>query len=110
MHPVVCEPNPTANPSTTSPGYRPAGRVVAAVFEVVWPGWLAWAPPCVRRRLTAVCSYVGEVDEEGRPHGFGEWRSSTYHGEHLRWAAGTLVGRLGAERAVVLAAALSPCR
>jgi hypothetical protein len=65
-------------------GYTPHARVRAAVLEVVTPGWLSHLPPRLRRRRTAVCSFVGEVDGEGRPHGYGEWRDSHYHGEHLR--------------------------
>lgn len=38
--------------------------------------------------------YVGEVDENSRPHGFGEWWDTSYHGEHLvgLWQAGVPIG------------------
>jgi hypothetical protein len=47
-----------------------------------------------------MCSYVGEVTGEGVPHGYGEWRDNSYHGEHLRWvgsiqAGGQRVGGVG---------------
>ncbi|CAD7695817.1 unnamed protein product [Ostreobium quekettii] len=38
--------------------------------------------------------YVGEVDDKQRPHGFGEWWDSHYHGEHLcgLWHEGRPIG------------------
>lgn len=42
----------------------------------------------------AAFGYVGEVDEEGRPHGFGRWVDSEPYGESLKgyWRRGVPVG------------------
>lgn len=39
-------------------------------------------------------SYIGEVDDKNRPHGFGEWWDTHYYGEHLvgLWNSGKPVG------------------
>ncbi len=40
--------------------------------------------------------YSGELDEDGRPNGWGEWMDNSFHGESLRgyWEEGVPVGPL----------------
>ena len=42
----------------------------------------------------AAFEYVGELDERGRPHGWGRWCDSQFHGESLKgyWERGLPVG------------------
>ena len=51
-----------------------------------------WLPCCYRRAHRF--SYVGEVDEEGRPHGLGTWSDDAKHGECLQgvWQHGVPIG------------------
>lgn len=44
--------------------------------------------------FTAAPRYIGEVDNDGRPHGTGFWYDSSFHGECLRgeWVHGHPAG------------------
>ncbi|GLC44494.1 hypothetical protein PLESTB_000067100 [Pleodorina starrii] len=72
------------------PGYSlaPERRVVAAYVQYITP-W--WAPMLGHYESI---TYVGEVDEAGHPSGYGEWRDTHWHGEHLTgfWHAGLPTG------------------
>ncbi|KAK9802665.1 hypothetical protein WJX73_002545 [Symbiochloris irregularis] len=41
-------------------------------------------PSWVRNRYEQLLSYEGEVDEQGRPHGYGIWSDTDWHGERLQ--------------------------
>ena len=45
-------------------------------------------------RARAICSYEGDLDAEGRPHGIGRWRDTQPKGETLmgKWHHGVPVG------------------
>ncbi|PHJ22047.1 transmembrane [Cystoisospora suis] len=50
--------------------------------------------PSVVKPAVSVVFYVGQVDKDELPHGFGRWRSEAYHGESLvgYWDHGIPVG------------------
>ena len=52
--------------------------------------YMWWLPIVGRETIT----FVGEVDGSGHPSGYGEWRDSAWHGEHLTgfWHAGKPAG------------------
>ncbi|TYZ66611.1 hypothetical protein PybrP1_004477 [[Pythium] brassicae (nom. inval.)] len=48
----------------------------------------------LNRRSRARVEYIGGLDKENRPHGFGLWKDSAYHGENLSglWEHGVPLG------------------
>ncbi|KAG2447289.1 hypothetical protein HYH02_007619 [Chlamydomonas schloesseri] len=74
------------------PGYSlsPERRLVACYLRYVEPWYLWWLPVVGRESIT----FVGEVDAAGNPSGYGEWRDTAWHGEHLTgfWHAGKPAG------------------
>eukprot|EP00411_Alexandrium_monilatum_P065187 CAMPEP_0175530914 /NCGR_PEP_ID=MMETSP0096-20121207/21901_1 /TAXON_ID=311494 /ORGANISM="Alexandrium monilatum, Strain CCMP3105" /LENGTH=747 /DNA_ID=CAMNT_0016833639 /DNA_START=1 /DNA_END=2243 /DNA_ORIENTATION=+ len=65
---------------------RSRQRPGLTTFSYLSRGWLDWAP--------AEFTYCGASDEDGRPHGFGIWCDTSFHGECLRgyWVHGRPVG------------------
>ena len=53
-----------------------------------------WSPKLTWLRRGAVLAYTGELDDGGRPHGYGRWRDGQYGGESLRglWRHGVPIG------------------
>eukprot|EP00198_Chlamydomonas_reinhardtii_P006459 XP_001695795.1 predicted protein [Chlamydomonas reinhardtii] len=74
------------------PGYSlsPERRLVACYLRYMEPWYMWWLPIVGRETIT----FVGEVDGSGHPSGYGEWRDSAWHGEHLTgfWHAGKPAG------------------
>eukprot|EP00918_Siedleckia_nematoides_P082935 GHVU01181757.1.p1 GENE.GHVU01181757.1~~GHVU01181757.1.p1 ORF type:complete len:358 (+),score=10.95 GHVU01181757.1:214-1287(+) len=50
---------------------------------------------CETTESRDLCIYVGEIDDRGRPQGFGYWRQNSYHGEALSgyWENGICAAR-----------------
>ncbi|KAF4722444.1 hypothetical protein FOZ62_005766, partial [Perkinsus olseni] len=58
-------------------------------------GWFRYIPYGIfTPRTWRRCRYTGSTDKEGRPHGTGEWRDDSFHGECLmgRFCHGEPVG------------------
>ncbi|KAF4671862.1 hypothetical protein FOL47_001157 [Perkinsus chesapeaki] len=58
-------------------------------------GWFRYVPYGIfTPRTWRRCRYTGSTDREGRPHGTGEWRDDSFHGECLmgRFCHGEPVG------------------
>ncbi|KAF9156579.1 hypothetical protein BG015_003879 [Linnemannia schmuckeri] len=55
--------------------------------------YVSWDPDEYRLSRSSV-SYVGEFDDQGRPHGLGEWTDHTFTGEALQgiWEHGVPIG------------------
>jgi len=67
--------------------------VATSAVEIRYSSYFgSWIPAKLRKawKMTYVVTYVGEVDEKGRPHGFGEWNDTYWHGEVLQgwWDCG----------------------
>ncbi|KAG9069611.1 hypothetical protein KI688_010515 [Linnemannia hyalina] len=62
-------------------------------YRTVMFSYVSWDPDEYRLSRSSV-SYVGEFDDQGRPHGLGEWTDHTFIGEALQgiWEHGVPVG------------------
>ncbi|KAF9920150.1 hypothetical protein FBU30_010056 [Linnemannia zychae] len=62
-------------------------------YRTVTFSYVSWDPDEYRLSRSSV-SYVGEFDDEGRPHGLGEWTDHTFTGEALQgiWEHGIPIG------------------
>jgi len=72
------------------------GHTEAAV-RITYCGWSSSFLPRALRKIwkrNFIVTYAGEVDETGRPHGFGEWNDNYHHGEVLTgwWEHGVPFG------------------
>ncbi|KAG0197810.1 hypothetical protein BGX33_000304 [Mortierella sp. NVP41] len=52
-------------------------------YRTIMFSYVSWDPDEYRLSRSSV-SYVGEFDQEGRPHGLGEWTDHTFTGEALQ--------------------------
>ncbi|KAG0056806.1 hypothetical protein BGZ83_003424 [Gryganskiella cystojenkinii] len=62
-------------------------------YQTVVFSYVSWDPDEYRLQRSSV-SYVGEFDDQGRPHGLGEWTDHTFTGEALQgiWEHGIPIG------------------
>ncbi|KAG0286508.1 hypothetical protein BGZ96_009386, partial [Linnemannia gamsii] len=62
-------------------------------YRTVMFSYLSWDPDEYRLSRNSV-SYVGEFDDQGHPHGLGEWTDHTFTGEALQgiWDHGVPIG------------------
>ncbi|KAF9126480.1 hypothetical protein BGW39_006600 [Mortierella sp. 14UC] len=62
-------------------------------YRTIMFSYVSWDPDEYRLSRSSV-SYVGEFDDEGRPHGLGEWTDHTFTGEALQgiWEHGVPIG------------------
>ncbi|KAF9402536.1 hypothetical protein BGX21_009770 [Mortierella sp. AD011] len=65
----------------------------SANYRTIMFSYLSWDPDETRFQRSSI-TYVGEFDEFGRPHGFGEWTDHTFTGEALQgiWEHGIPIG------------------
>jgi len=75
---------------------QPMGHGQAAM-KITYCGWSSsFLPASLRKQLKRnfTVTYAGEVDEQGRPHGYGEWNDNYSKGEVLTgwWAHGVPFG------------------
>lgn len=52
-------------------------------YRTIMFSYVSWDPDEYRLSRSSV-SYVGEFDDQGRPHGLGEWTDHTFTGEALQ--------------------------
>ncbi|KXZ55758.1 hypothetical protein GPECTOR_2g1308 [Gonium pectorale] len=78
----LADPTAVASLIELPPGYSPGPerRLVACHFNYVAP-WYVSHIPWLGSEDTI--TYVGEIDDAGNPSGYGEWRDTHWHGEHL---------------------------
>ncbi|KAG0239024.1 hypothetical protein BGX31_003088 [Mortierella sp. GBA43] len=71
----------------------PEPSTVSVNYRTVMFSYLSWDPDDYKLQRSTV-SYVGEYDDQGRPHGLGEWTDHTYTGEALQgiWEHGIPIG------------------
>ncbi|KAG0058101.1 hypothetical protein BGZ89_001562 [Linnemannia elongata] len=62
-------------------------------YRTIMFSYVSWDPDEYRLSRSSV-SYVGEFDDQGRPHGLGEWTDHTFTGEALQgiWENGVPIG------------------
>ncbi|KAK3808198.1 MAG: hypothetical protein JOS17DRAFT_780597 [Linnemannia elongata] len=62
-------------------------------YRTIMFSYVSWDPDEYRLSRSSV-SYVGEFDDQGRPHGLGEWTDHTFTGEALQgiWEHGVPIG------------------
>lgn len=52
-------------------------------YQTIMFSYVSWDPDEYRMQRSSV-TYVGEFDNQGRPHGLGEWTDHTFTGEALQ--------------------------